>query len=134
MHLDVTLKAESWIEPEKFLKQIADAGYEARKDDVRLTLRGKLDKDGDRLILTLDDVQPGPQKFVVTQGESKKEKEAKDFADAYAQAQGLVGKAVEIEGYWKPADKKKVKEALPGLTVTRIAEFKPKTEPAKPNP
>lgn len=134
MHLDVTLKAGSWIEPEKFIKQIADAGYEARKDDIKLTVTGKLDRDGDRLALTLDDVKPATQKFVVTKGDSRKEKEAREFTDAYAQAETLAGKRVEIEGYWRPADRKKDKDALPSLAVTRITELKPKTDPARQNP
>lgn len=125
----MTLKPGAWIDPALFIKQIADAGYEARKDEVRLTLTGKLDKEGDRLLLTLDDVKPEPQKFVIVKGESKKEKETKDFADAYTQAEAFAGKTVQVEGLWKPANTKQDKNALPTLTLTHIGEWKPKNEP-----
>lgn len=89
---------------------------------MRLTLTGKLERVGDTLALTLDDVMPGPQKLAVIRGESKKEADAKSFEDAYARAQGLAGKAVEIEGYWKPADKKRDKAALPTLAVIGVKQ------------
>ena len=115
----MTLKRGAWIEPDKFIKQIADAGYEARKDEVKLTMTGKLEKEGETLRFTMDDVGAVPQKFIVRRGTSKREKEAQDFAAAYSKAQDLAGKTVEMEAYWQPADKRKDRNALPSLVVIR---------------
>lgn len=117
-----------WIDPPKFFKQIEDAGYGARKEDVRLNLTGKITKVGDRLLLTVDDVKPKSQAFVLVEGKSKKEKETKALAGAFKEAGDLVDKQVEIEGEWKPPLDKKDKAALPTLTVIRIVIPKPKEE------
>jgi hypothetical protein len=120
----VSIKPGVWIEPSRFFQQISDAGYAARKDDVRLTLTGTLVKEGDRLLLRVEDVKPGPQEFLLLPGKSKDEKEASAFAEAFQEASEKVGKTVELEGVWKPADKKD-KTALPTLTLRRVAEIKP---------
>lgn len=120
MHLDVTLKPGTWIDPPRFFKQIGDAGYGARKDDTRLTLTGKLTKDGDRLLLTLDDVKPGPQSFVVVRGTSKDAKEAQALDTAWSEAQKLAGQMVELEGRWKPGEKKGAPQSLAAIRVTPV--------------
>ena len=113
------------MDPNAFIKQIADAGYQARKDDIRLILIGKLTKEADRLVFTMDDVKPGPLRFEVIRGTSKDEKESKSLATAYEEASNRAGQKVEIEGYWKPADTKKDKTALPTLAVTHVSDVKP---------
>ena len=125
MHLDITLKPGVWIEPTRYFQQISDAGYEARKDSVRLTLTGKITKEGDKLFLTLEDVKPNPVKFVLLAGTSKKEEEAKKLAVAFQMAGEHLDQTLELEGTWKPADKKD-KAALPSLMVLRVSLLKPK--------
>lgn len=120
----MTLKPAAWVDPDKFIKQIADAGYAARKDDIRLTLTGKVTKEGDKLFLTVDDVKPGPQKFLLLQGMNKNEKQAKDRSDAYQAVSSKAGEIVELEGLWKPADTKKDKQALPSLSIIRVIPAK----------
>lgn len=125
-HLDITLKPKTWIDPEKFIKQIADAGYAARKEDIRLTLTGKITKEGEKLFFTLEDVNPDPKKFLLKQSTSKDDKEAKAWADAFEEVSRRVGETFELEGFWRPVDTKKGKEALSTLSVI---QFKPiKTE------
>lgn len=124
MHLDVTLKPGIWIDPEKFIKQIGDAGYAARKDDIRLTVTGKITKEGDKLLFSMEDVKPGPQKLLLVQGKNKNEKEAKAWADAFMETSNKIGETVELEGFWKPGDTKKDKEALASLSVIRISPVK----------
>lgn len=95
---------------------------------MRLTLTGKITKDGDRLLLTLDDIKPGVQKFLLVKGDSKKDDAKQKLADAFKEAGDLADKQVELEGEWKvPADKKD-KTALPTLTVIRVVMPKPKEE------
>jgi len=72
----------------------------------------------------MDDVKPGPQTFVLVQGTSKNEAEAKAMITAFGQLAALAGSNVELEGYWKPAGTKKDKAALPTLTLTRIENAK----------
>jgi hypothetical protein len=124
VHLDITLKPGVWIDPSKFFQQIANAGYGARKDDVRLTLTGKLTKEGDQLFLTLDDVQPGPQKFRVIQGEGRGEKEGEVFAETFRKAAELLGQTVEVVGDWHPSAEKKNKTAPSLLILRKAAPFR----------
>jgi hypothetical protein len=128
VHVDITLKSGIWIEPTKFFKQIEDAGYGARKEDVRLTLTGKINKVDDRLLLTVDDMKPESQTFVLVEGKSKKEKEMKALSDAFKETGIRVDQTVEIEGVWKAPSDKKDKAALPTLTVMRVITPKPKEE------
>ena len=125
MHLDVFLKRGVWIDPPLFFKQVEAAGYGARKNEVIMTLTGKLAREGDRLILTVDDVKPGPQKFVIVKGTSKDSKQNHSFGHAYDEAGKHAGRAVEVDGWWKPPADKKDKNALPTLAVTRVVESKP---------
>jgi hypothetical protein len=128
VHLDITLKSGYWIDPPKFFKQIDDAGYQARRTDVRLTLTGKITQEGDRLLLVLDDVKPGTQKFVLVKGESKKDDVRQKLADAFKEAGDLADKQVELEVEWKAPTDKKDKAALPTLAVIRVLIPKPKVE------
>jgi len=125
VHLDVTLKPGAWIDPEKIFRQISDAGYSARKDEVRLTLTGKILKEGDKLFLLLDDIKSGPLKFLLLKGSSKKEQEAKALTEAFQAAGEQGDMTVELEGLWRPADKRD-KSALPMLTVLKVGPARPK--------
>jgi hypothetical protein len=106
------VKPGAWIDPSQYIKSIGDAGYQARKDDVRLTLMGKLSREGDDYLLTLDDVKPGPQVFVVQAATPKNEKERADFATAFGRLGKLTGQEVELEAFWKPSSKKGEKASL----------------------
>jgi hypothetical protein len=128
VHLDVTLKRGVWIDPAKFVQQIADAGYAARKDDVRITLTGLISKDGENLLLTAEDLKPGPPKFELIQAKGRNEKEASAWAEAFKVAGASIGKMVELDGYWTPANVKKNKDALPNLAVIRVKEVMPETK------
>jgi hypothetical protein len=129
VHLDIALKSGVWVEPSKFFVQISEAGYEARKNEVRLTLTGKITQEDDRLLLILDDVKPGPQKFLLAQGESKNEKEAQTLAEAFRKIEGLVGQTVELEGVWQPPTDRKEKSALSRLFVRRVARIEADRRP-----
>ena len=72
-------------------KTIEDGGYGARRDDIRLTLTGVLSKEGESFVLTLGDVKPGPQAFLLS-GE-------------VALLEPLTGKPVQLDGLWKPGKK-----------------------------
>ena len=129
MHLDITLKPGTWLDPNAFIKQIADAGYAARKDEIRLTLTGKLSQNGDRVLLLLEDVKPGPQTLLLVSGTSKDDKESKAMAEAWKQTTAKIGEVVEVEGYWKAGDTKKDKGALSTLTLTRLSPIKTEDKP-----
>ena len=128
MHLDVTLKRGVWIDPAKFIQQIADAGYAARKDDVRVTLTGTVSKGGDRLLVTVDDLKAGSVKFELVLAKGRNEKEASAWSDAFKAVGESAGKPIELEGFWTPANLKKNKDALPTLSVIRFAAVKPDEE------
>ena len=124
VHLEVTLKQGVWIDPAKFIQQIADAGYAARKEDVRITLTGTVSKEGERLFLTADDLKPAPPRFELIQAKGRTEKEAAAWSEAFKAVSAGAGTTVELEGYWTPANTKKNKDALPTLSVTRVAAGK----------
>lgn len=128
VHLDITLKPGVWIDPSKFIKQIADAGYAARKEDIRLTLIGKVIKEGDKLLFMVEDIKPDTLKFLIKQGISKNEKEVKARAEAFEKVGAKVGETIELEAFWNPADTKRDKEALPTLSVIRCNTVKHEDE------
>lgn len=72
-------------------KTIEEGGYGARREDIRLMLIGTLSKEGESFVLTLGDVKPGPQVFLVS-GE-------------VALLEPLTGKPVQFDGFWKPGKK-----------------------------
>lgn len=91
-------------------KTIEDGGYGARREDIRLTLMGTLNKEGDSFVLMLEDVKPGPQVFLLS-GE-------------VALLEALVGKSVQLDGLWKPGKKGEraqlqVRKAVAGIESTR---------------
>jgi hypothetical protein len=131
VHLEITLKPGVWIDPGKFIKQIADAGYAARKDDIRLTLTGKVTKEGDRLYLSAEDLRPNPEKFLLVQGAAKNPSDIKARIDAFTEVSGLVGQASEVEGLWKPADTRQDRGPQPTLTVIRVGHPKPVVKDGK---
>jgi len=134
VHLDVTLKPDAWVDPEKFVKQIADAGYAARRDEIKLTLTGMLLREGERLLFTMSDVKPGPQTFIIVAVASKVEKDEKAIEEAFKEAGDRVGETVEIEGYWRPADTKKDKNALPTLALIRVSASSGAAPATNPRP
>jgi hypothetical protein len=125
--MDITLKPGVWIDPEKYVKQIADAGYAARKEDIRLTLTGSLAKEGDQLVFTMTDVGSTPVKFTVTEGRAKDANEAKQMMEAYKAAENLAGQAVELEGWWRPA-KQKAPGSMAELAVVRVSPLPARKE------
>lgn len=119
VHIDVTIKKGTWIDPQKYIDRIADAGYAARKEDIRLTLTGQLAKEGERLILTMSDVGAAPVKFAVVEGKGKDAAETKQMAEALDATTKLAGQTVEVEGWWRPV-KQKTAGALVELAVVRV--------------
>ena len=107
------------------MKQIADAGYGARKEDIRIVLTGKVIRENDQLFFLAEDLKPASQKFSLLKGVSKNEKEAKLWSEAFEKAGSSLGETVEIEGYWKAADTKKDKSAKASLSLIRIKPLKP---------
>lgn len=95
------MKKGVWVDPPRFFAAIKEAGYQARPDDVRLTVAGKVTRSGERLLLTVD-VTPGPQVFVLVPAPVKNSKEQAAFTAAYRSLDGLVGQSVELEGGWRP--------------------------------
>ena len=124
------MKPGVWIDPPQFSKQIKTAGYQARTDDLRLTLTGQLNKEGPRLSLTVHDVKPGPQTFLLVKGTSKDAKEDHALSHAFEQVSAKAGQAVEIEGWWRPAKGKGQNATPQSLIVIRVAP----AEQGKPAP
>jgi hypothetical protein len=106
VRLEIALKPGVWIDPQLYVKQIAGAGYAARKDEIRLTLRGRVEREENWLALVVDDVKPGPQRFTLELATSKDEKEAAAFKEAYSRLADLAGTTVEVDGWWRAATKK----------------------------
>ena len=100
------------MDPTLFFKNIGDAGYQARRDDVRFTMTGMLSKEGDTLLLTVSDVKPGPQVFALAPATSKDAKEQAAFTAAYDDLAKRVGQSVTLEAFWKPPAKKEAKAVL----------------------
>ena len=119
------LKRGVWTDPPQFFKQVEAAGYGARKNEVAITLTGKLTREGEWLLLTVDDVRPGPQRFVIVKGTSRDSKQNHAFGHAYDEAGKHAGRSVEVDGWWRPPADKKDKAALSTLAVTRVVETKP---------
>lgn len=116
------------MDPDKFIRQIADAGYQARRDDIRLTLSGKVTRDGDRFLLAIEDVKP-PVSLALSSDGAKGNEAKKSAERAKAEAEKMVGQTVVLEGYWKPADRKKVEGTAATLVLVRVIENK--AEPDK---
>ena len=70
-------------------------------------------------------MKPEPVKFELLPAGSKNEKEAAAWKEALKAAGDGIGQTLELAGYWKPADTKKSKDALPTLAVTRAVAAKP---------
>lgn len=68
------------------MKAIGEAGYQARRDDILLTLTGILVRENGIYLLQMSDVKPGPQVFSV-QGDP-------------GSWEALVGTPVEVEGVY----------------------------------
>ncbi len=102
-HLEIQVKRGAWIDPAQFFRNIRDAGYQARKDDVRLTLTGQVAKQGDQLLFLLNDVKPGPQAFLLAPDTPKDPRERAAFTAAYNDMIRRVGQTVGLEALWKPA-------------------------------
>ena len=124
VHLEVTLKPGIWIDPSRFIKQIADAGYAARKNDIRITLTGKVSKDGDGFLLTVDDLKPEAVQFRLVEGMSKDPKVTGTWNAAFKTVTAAAGQTLEIEGFWTPSNKKKQPNGLPSLSVIRAVAVK----------
>lgn len=84
--VEIKIKAGVWIDPLRLVKAIGEAGYQARRDDILLTLTGTLVRENGVYLLQMSDVKPGPQLFSV-QGDS-------------VSWEALVGTPVEVEGFY----------------------------------
>ena len=109
VRVDVTLRPGAWIEPEQLFRQIALTGYKARPDDVSLTLRGRVTRSPDGLLLTVGDVTPGPQRFLLAPADDKARREMEKF--------GAEPGETEVEARWRPVAPRNPPPAL--LSVTR---------------
>jgi hypothetical protein len=96
---------------------IKEAGYGARKDEVKLVLTGTIVEENGTLLFALrgKDME---QQFLLA-SEIEKAVPTPASLKALGEAKGLVGKPVEIEGWWraKPADEK---DALPTILLRRV--------------
>ena len=84
--VEIKIKAGVWIDPLRLVKAIGEAGYQARRDDIVLTLTGTLIKEKSGYLLQVSDAKPGPQVLSV-QGDS-------------VAWETLVGVPVEVEGFY----------------------------------
>ena len=107
VHIGITLKKEAWIEPVDIFKKIADAGYEARHDDVRFTLIGTIRQVDGLLLIEIDGMKPDFKPLTLVKGKSKDARLQLKFDDGIAQAQKLIGEKVELIAYWVAPVKKK---------------------------
>jgi hypothetical protein len=99
--LKITLRPGAFVEPSLVFRQIAVAGYQARTSDVRLSAEGTLTKEGDRLLLTLHNVKPGPQTFTLLPAPSKNTTEEATNTAAFNRLAARAGQRVEVTGQWR---------------------------------
>ncbi len=122
--LKITLRPGAYVEPSVIFRQIAVAGYQARTSDVRLSAIGTLTKEGGRLLLTLDDVKPGPQTFTLAPAPSKNPAEQAASTTGFDRLAARNGQRVEVTGQWRAAMNK---TDLPTLLISGAGESpKPK--------
>ncbi len=100
-HLDVTLKPGVWVDPARMTRVVNDVGYEARRDDVRLTVVGRLEIEGTGYRLVVGDVSPA-QAFSLVAYAGKDGGSRKASGGGMAALPGLAGHPVELSGFWKP--------------------------------
>ena len=123
--LEIALKPGAWIDPPQLFRQIAEAGYQARKDDVRLALTGTITKEGDDLLFTMGDVKPGPRVFRLAEAVSKNTEEQAALTAAFRGAGQSVGRPVQIDAYWQsPAEKE-------GKATLLVRQVRPAPSPPK---
>ena len=79
VHIEISLSQGVWIDSSIFTQQIKGAEYEARKDEIKLTLIGTVVKEGDVITFTLSDVKPKMTAFTLQSGKIKKNKEQKQL-------------------------------------------------------
>ncbi|WP_395139530.1 hypothetical protein [Armatimonas sp.] len=84
--VEIKIKAGVWIDPLRLVKAIAEAGYQARRDDILLTLTGTLVREKGGYLLQMSDVKPEPQVLFV-------QRDSVVLED-------LVGVPVEVEGFY----------------------------------
>ena len=109
-HLEISLKPNVWVDPSKMLKQITDAGYAAREDEIRFTLTGKFTKEGDVITFVLSDIKSEQVSLLITAYKGKDEKRTKENTDAMKSGESLIGQKLEVEGDWLPPPKKQDKD------------------------
>jgi hypothetical protein len=103
-HVEIKIKPKSWVDPSTLAKAIDDAGYKARREEIRLTLTGTLTKENDSYIFTLDDVASTKAQPFILSGDN-------------ALLEQFVGKSVRVEGAWKPAPKGESRAKLQLLKI-----------------
>ncbi len=115
--MQVRLKPGAWVDPAKMMDTIHRAGYTPMRDDVRLTLEGRIAGDPAQPLLSLDDVKP-----VVSLPLVADEKDPAPLAQVVEQLRSATPGAVQVEARWRPGSK----EAPAGaLVVTRVAPAAP---------
>jgi hypothetical protein len=105
VHLLITLKPGTWIDPGEFTKQISGAGYAARMDDIRLVMQGKVARSGDQFELVLDDVKPATRRLLLEEAQGKDAARRASYKEAYGQLSDAAGKLVEVEVEWRSSSK-----------------------------
>jgi hypothetical protein len=90
----VRMKRGVWPDLPKMMETIERAGYTAMPDRVELVLKGKVVRDGDRLLLEVADVGEPVVLPLSAAG---------DDAATAALLERRVGQVTELEGLWRPA-------------------------------
>jgi copper chaperone CopZ len=106
VNLDVALHPRTWVDPSRLFREIRLVGYRARPDELKLRLRGTVSRSGDGLVLTLEDVAPGPVRFRLAPADARgKRREEIDIALAGLRNAIEDGerRTIEVEGLWRPA-------------------------------
>jgi hypothetical protein len=122
VYLDVRLRPGLWISPARLLAEIGSIGYVGRPSDVLLTLTGTIITEGDHLVLRLSDVRSATPTFALIAGEGRG-KRAKEFHDRLSrELEAQAGKMVEVEGYWRDAQKDRLLTLLVIRTTANTNE------------
>ena len=125
----ITLRPGAFVDPPVVFRQIAAAGYQARASDVHLSAEGALTKEGDRLLLTLDDVKPGPQTFALAPASSKNAAEQAANTAAFDRLAARAGQRVEVTGSWRAGTGKNGRPTLLISNMSISANEPPKAKP-----
>ena len=111
--LEVYTKQGVWVPPSSMLEQIARGNFDARRQDVRITVVGTMQSNGDRSTIEID--QPGSPSVSLTLVPGKELR-----PEEMPALRQRTGERVELTGIWRPG-------AGEGPARLLVSQWKPAT-------